>query len=223
MRDTPGRFDLVRLKTAVTRLEGWWFDFTRGVHTGLAHESPGAVADFFPYLPTRPSRVRKILRDLPIHSYREYSFIDLGSGKGRALLIAAEWPFQLIQGVEYDAVLHEQAEQNIRVYLESKRLESKRLESKKLESKKPDSRIESQNMDAMDYHFPAGNLVVFLFNPFGPRVLNGVLGNLVASLEASPRTIFLTLVSPAPTAVVSRMECFHLYKQTRGYSIYRVG
>jgi hypothetical protein len=208
MRQTPGRFGLNRLKTAVTRLEGWWFDFTRRVHTGVAHESPGAVADFFPYLPTRPSKVRKILRDLPIHSFREYSFIDLGSGKGRPLLVAAEWPFHLIQGVEYDTVLHQQAEQNIRSYIESK---------------KPGSRIESQNMDAMDYHFPPGNLVVFLFNPFGPRVLNGVLGNLVASFESSPRAIFLTCVSPAPTAVVSRIECFHLYKQTRGYCIYRAG
>jgi hypothetical protein len=208
MRDTPGRFGLDRLKTVVTRFEGWWFDLTRRVHTGVAHESPGAVADFFPYLPTRPSKVRKILRDLPIHTYREYSFIDLGSGKGRVLLVAAEWPFHLIQGVEYDAALHQQTEQNIRSYSESK---------------KPASRIESQNMDAMDYCFPPGNLVVFLFNPFGPRVLNGVLANLVASLESSPRTIFLTLVSPAPTAVVSRMECFHLYKQARGYCVYRAG
>src|ERR1700689_247233 len=208
MRDTPGSFGLDGLKTAATRFEGWWFDLTRRVHTSVAHESPGAVADFFPYLPTRPSKVRKILRDLPIPTYREYSFVDLGSGKGRVLLVAAEWPFDLIQGVEYDAALHEQTEQNIRSYSESK---------------KPASRIESQNMDAMDYCFPPGNLVVFLFNPFGPRVLNGVLANLVASLESSPRTIFLTLVNPAPTSVVSRMECFHLYKQTRGYRIYRAG
>jgi hypothetical protein len=208
MRDTPGRFGLNRLKTAVTRFEGWWFDLTRRVHTGVAHESPGAAADYFPYLPTRPSKVRKVLRDLPINAYREYSFIDLGSGKGRVLLVAAERPFHLIQGIEYDAALHHQAEQNIRGYIESK---------------KPGSRIESQNMDAMDYCFPPGNLVVFLFNPFGPRVLNRVLGNLVASLESSPRIIFLTLVNPVPTAVVSRMECFHLYKQTRGYCIYRAG
>jgi hypothetical protein len=208
MRDTPGRFRLDRLKTAVTLFEGWWFDLTRRVHTGVAHESPGSVADFFPYLPTRPSKVRKILRDLPIHTYREYSFIDLGSGKGRVLLVAAERTFHLIQGVEYDAALHQQAEQNIRRYSESK---------------KPGARIESQNMNAMDYSFPPGNLVVFLFNPFGPRVLNRVLGNLVASLESSPRTIFLALANPVPTAVVSRMERFHLYKQTRGYHIYRAG
>lgn len=51
------------------------------------------------------SVLRQILDRLPL-DFEEYTFIDLGSGKGRALLIASEYPFRAVVGVELSPKLH---------------------------------------------------------------------------------------------------------------------
>ena len=47
--------------------------------------------------------------------FPQYTFIDLGCGKGRALLIAAQFPFRQVRGVEFAPALHAVAEKNIAV------------------------------------------------------------------------------------------------------------
>ena len=56
-----------------------------------------------------------LLNDLPI-TYNKYLFIDLGSGKGHALLLASDFPFKQIIGVELAPSLHEVACRNICIY-----------------------------------------------------------------------------------------------------------
>ena len=56
--------------------------------------------------------VHKILRQLRIDLSR-FTFIDLGSGKGRVLLIAAQYPFEAVIGVEFSETLHDIAQSNI--------------------------------------------------------------------------------------------------------------
>src|SRR5579863_4122649 len=46
--------------------------------------------------------------------FEDYTFIDFGSGKGRALLLASEFPFKRILGLEFAPELHTAAETNIR-------------------------------------------------------------------------------------------------------------
>src|SRR5438552_13937135 len=48
-----------------------------------------------PYQPTEPSLFHEMLKALKI-DFREFTFIDLGSGKGRVLLMAANYPFRRI-------------------------------------------------------------------------------------------------------------------------------
>src|SRR5207237_3599958 len=50
-----------------------------------------------PYQPTEPSLFHEMLNALNI-DFREFTFIDLGSGKGRVLLMAANYPFRRIVG-----------------------------------------------------------------------------------------------------------------------------
>src|SRR5262249_19843200 len=45
---------------------------------------------------------------------RDFTFLDIGSGKGRVLLIAALFPFRRVIGVEHSALLNEIAENNVR-------------------------------------------------------------------------------------------------------------
>jgi hypothetical protein len=65
------------------------------------------------YQPTDPSLFREIVSGLRIE-YSEFTFIDLGSGKGRALLLASEFPFRRIVGIELLPELHTIAKQNVR-------------------------------------------------------------------------------------------------------------
>ena len=124
------------------------------------------------YHPSHPRSARRILGMLPLRDYSQYTFIDLGSGKGLMLLLAAEYPYAAIRGVEFSRKLHEVADRNIATYRNSRQ----RCFD-----------IKSVNVDARDYEFPATPLVLYLFNPFRHELLARVLRNLDNSLAASPR------------------------------------
>src|SRR5450755_4425702 len=68
-----------------------------------------------PYQPTEPALFREMLGSLNL-DFREFTFIDIGSGKGRALLMAAEFPFHRILGIELLPELHRIAQENINNY-----------------------------------------------------------------------------------------------------------
>src|SRR5712691_7133679 len=52
-----------------------------------------------PYQPTEPVLFEEMLASIKI-DFRNFTFIDLGSGKGRVLLLASDYPFRQIVGVE---------------------------------------------------------------------------------------------------------------------------
>jgi SAM-dependent methyltransferase len=130
------------------------------------------------YQPTHPKFVFDILGDLGI-DYRKYAFIDIGSGKGRTLFVAAEYPFQKIIGVEFAEELHNIALRNARNF---------RSRTQKCRD------IECVLMDASQYAFPPVPTVFFMFNPFRPPVLIPVLRKLNHSLIEAPRDVILIYV-----------------------------
>jgi SAM-dependent methyltransferase len=105
------------------------------------------------------------------------TFIDLGSGKGRAILLAAELPFARIVGVEYSPELHAIAGRNCAAVDGA-------------------DRIRLICLDATAYEFPPGPLVVYLYNPFGPPILPAVIENLRRSLIDDPRHVTVLYVNP---------------------------
>lgn len=107
---------------------------------------------------------------------QDYTFIDLGSGKGRVLLMASDCPFQKIVGVEFMPELHRAAQKNISGY------SSGRQQCRQ---------IETVCMDARDFQFPPGPLVVYLFNPFSESTFAQVLENLSRSVEQMPRPVYV--------------------------------
>jgi hypothetical protein len=84
------------------------------------------------------------------------TFIDLGSGKGRAVLLAARLPFRSVVGVEFSAELHRIAKQNLARWP----VEQIRAQSVKFEW-----------ADAATYALPEGPLIVFMYNPFGLNIM----------------------------------------------------
>jgi predicted RNA methylase len=107
---------------------------------------------------------------------QDFTFVDLGSGKGRVLLMAADYPFRKIIGVEFMPELDRAAQENIAKY------PSERRQCRQ---------IESICMDARDFQFSDGPLVVYLFNPFSESTLARVLENLRRSAEQAPRPIYI--------------------------------
>ncbi len=126
------------------------------------------------YEPTRARPLRKFLRsiDLP----RDGVFVDIGCGKGRVLMIAAEQGFARVAGVDYCPEVCRVARENLEVFRRRR---------------KPDLEFAIHQGDATDFAFEADHNVVFLFNPFGAEVLDQVLDRLEASLREAPRKVWL--------------------------------
>src|SRR5882757_3137311 len=111
-----------RLSTVQTRFLAHWFDWRHHVKTCgeedpreltvLGENAPHAIA----YIPTTPRSGRYMLRNLPLADVSSYTFIDMGSGKGRMLLLAAELPFRRIVGVEFASDLSALAQKNVKTY-----------------------------------------------------------------------------------------------------------
>lgn len=133
------------------------------------------------YVPTQEKDFEMLCSLLPINP-AEVTFVDLGSGKGKALLLAAEHGFKRIVGVEFSPSLHATAQRNIRKYLARTRR---------------DCKIESVCMDAADYLMPAGTLVVYFFNPFQREVVQTVLSQLRGLKQEVYAVNFGSLLRPA--------------------------
>jgi predicted RNA methylase len=104
--------------------------------------------------------VRRWQRSRPTGAIEDYSFIDVGAGMGRAVLLAAELPFRRVVGVELNPTLARIARKNLAVWRASGRAQA------------PTKIICN---DAVDFRLPAGPCLAFLFNPFGAPVMRRLL------------------------------------------------
>lgn len=154
------------------------------------------------YQPIEAELLREILNSLQIDG-SQFTFIDIGSGKGRALLVAAEYPFRRVIGVELLPELNSVAEENIR-----------RL------AKKACGEMQSIWGDAVEFVFPAEPLVVFLFNPLPEAGLRKVMGNLEESLRKQPRPVYVIYANPVFEGIVSACSAFSKVGGTDRYSVF---
>jgi predicted RNA methylase len=155
------------------------FDREHGVDTAGVVETDelvapdGAKASAERYEATPPECFRYLVHGAGIRSPGDYHFVDLGSGKGRVLLLAALEGFKSVSGVELCEHLHRVAVSNIG--------RSTRLPV----------RPEAILGDATRLQFPSAPTLCFLNNPFGPQILRQTLDNIEGSLRASPREFLL--------------------------------
>jgi SAM-dependent methyltransferase len=127
------------------------------------------------YEPVNEDIFRQLLDSLAIR-HEGFTFIDFGSGKGKALLLAANYPFRKIIGVEYSRHLHQVATRNILSYASPARRCHK---------------IESVCEDAARFSIPHEACVFFFFNPFTRPIMEVVAGNILSSVTLFPRQVFL--------------------------------
>jgi len=205
LRTIKQLYPLRVLRHAAISAEARWFDWRHNVQTRADQSEDLRDWSYsFPYLPIRPPTARRVVRSLPIGKYSDYTFVDIGSGKGRMLLLASEFPFRRIMGVEMRQDLHEQALDNLR-----------RFRNPKVQC----SQIECHLADATDFVFPDGKLVVYLFNPFSSEVMSKVLMRLDKSVEQDPREIVLVYVYPEFGSQLKTLRHFQMLQETEAYCI----
>ena len=99
----------------------------------------------------------------------QWSFVDYGSGKGRVVLTAAAMGFARAVGVEFSPELCRIAEEN-----------GRRFVARGGAPRAP----EFVEGDAGLYEPPEGPLFAYLYNPFGPPIIDEVAARLAARAEA---------------------------------------
>jgi hypothetical protein len=167
-----------------------------------------------PYQPTEPALFREMLESLKQASatlssakfdLREFTFIDVGSGKGRVLLMAADYPFRRILGIELLSELHRVARENIDKY---------RSDSQQCFA------IDCLLGDACQFTFPPEPTVLYLFNPLPESGLARMMINLEHSLREHPRLLFVLYHNPLLEQVLTRSASFDKIAGTHQYSIF---
>jgi SAM-dependent methyltransferase len=132
-----------------------------------------------PYSGIDPPMFESLLRSLDI-DYRQFTFIDFGSGKGRAVLLASKLTFRKVIGIELSPSLHEISCGNAHRF--------------PADIRHCDD-IEFLCRDAARYDLPAGDLVLFFYNPFERNIFDLVVANIETSMARDPRTIYLVLAN----------------------------
>ena len=169
------------------------FDLRHGTETGGLLYAPdlptGHAHDAFNegYYATAPSLFRGLLSCWEDKLARvglrvsDYHFIDLGCGKGRALLLASELPFRSITGVELHEGLCAAARRNVECWMRGPRA---------------CSRISVVCGDVLKLAAPEEPVVLFLFNSFGEAVMRPLLERLATAAERRTRPMDLLYVHP---------------------------
>jgi hypothetical protein len=162
------------------------FDAVHGVSTGgIEHlydfEITGPNAHFgISHIASVPSEFERCMNALDV-DFKDFTFIDLGSGKGRALILAAAYPFSRLIGVEFAAELYLAAKENF---------------AARATRGQSDDRIELVHGDVTLYEFPTSPLVLYLFNPFEAAVVGDVARRTFASWNAHPRLMRVVYNNP---------------------------
>src|SRR5271169_111000 len=163
------------------------FDEKYGTDTGGIREigsldivANAAAQSAVRYQPSDGQEVRSALDGLNI-DYREYSLIDFGSGKGRVVLVAAEFPFKEVVGIEFSRELHEIASRNI-----------ERLPPEAVRA----GGVRAVHGDAAAFAPPDSDLVCYLYNPFGPPVISRVARRLLAHHQRHGYRVIVIYVDP---------------------------
>jgi hypothetical protein len=118
----------------------------------------------------------------------DHTFIDIGCGKGRVVLLASQLGFKQTIGVEFSPLIAAVARRNLARFHRGRTA----LE-----------RCSIVTTDATDYELPSGALVIYLFNPFAPELAAKFFTNVIAACEGDRRPIRICLSGTMPQPVLA--------------------
>lgn len=130
------------------------------------------------YMPVSYKLLEEAFEQLPaaVHNH----FLDIGSGKGRALCVAAHKGFKQVTGLDFSKSLCKKAKENLAI------------------TKQKNSSLEYKviNNDAFYFEIPVDADCIFFFNPFDEIIMTAVVNNICDSLQSNPRRLHIIYVNP---------------------------
>jgi hypothetical protein len=149
------------------------------------------------YKPTPSSVFKWALAAVAEEDIGRMSFVDYGAGKGRVMLLASQYPFTQVGGIEFAEELHDNATMNIAQF--------------------PRSRMKCRNVecvldDVVNIRPLDDAAVHYFFNPFGPEIFAEVLRGIVASYHARPRRLYVILIDMDAAELMHKTGVFQEVK-----------
>ena len=168
---------------------------TRDGLTGMSAELREHAGE---YIPTNPALFKRMMRKSGVDT-SSYSFVDLGCGKGRIVIAAADYSFKAVLGVEADAALYEAAQENLKRWRQS------------------DMRRRAQvvHADARTFDLPEGNLFIFMYSPFRGPIFEEVAKRLAAVAGEPDRAMVIAYSSDWEAEALERTKRFTRVRMRR--------
>jgi SAM-dependent methyltransferase len=165
-----------------------------GRHLKSGHRNDRYSTAYFAVAPSvMQGLVVRWRRSRPIAPIDEFTFVDLGAGMGRAILLASEYRFRSVVGVELNPTLARIARKNAALW----RAAGKALAPMRVVCR-----------DAVEFAFPAGPCVAFLFNPFNAQVMRRLLDSLAKSFAGRPGQLDILYANSEQEKVLERQAGF---------------
>jgi SAM-dependent methyltransferase len=128
-------------------------------------------------------------------------FLDIGSGKGRAVLLAAAYPFRRVIGVELSTQLVDIAQDNV-----DRRRAMLRCKD-----------VVLVNADAVEYDIPDDVTVVFMNNPLHGASFAAVVEHVLDSYDRRPRTMRIVYANPIEEPALLSTGRIRMVRRTIGF------
>ncbi len=171
----------------------------------IARGTDAVLEDLTAYYGVAPSILEGVVdcwlqKTAPVHSIEHYTFYDVGAGKGRALLLASQFPFAAVEGVELNAALCAIAQANIDLWMRDRKAA-------------PLAPITVHNADATKHPLPKGPTLAFLFHPFEDAVLKRFISHVERHLAQHPHAFDLMYVNAEHGSLLDRHpSLIHLWE-----------
>jgi SAM-dependent methyltransferase len=190
-----------RINLLLYRVTDLVFDSLHHVDTGGFIDLPEMDGNGRNYVASPPRAWKLLMRHLAIDPSR-FTYLDLGCGKGRTLLLASKMGFRRVIGLDISQQLLDVAFAN---------------------AGRSGVKFELVCTDVRSFEFPQDPLVIFMYNPFFEEVMRKVAENLIHSLRQCPREVYVVYYSAALSEVWNFPE-FHLLRSSSAvypnYTIY---
>jgi SAM-dependent methyltransferase len=198
LRKNVGKKGLVGLTDfAISFLSDYWFDYryATSTHGWIPSDQLNSNCEnrqhAVRYQPTKGRPFGKLMRQLRFPEVTV--FVDIGSGKGKVLLMASRHGFKKLIGIEFDTDLCKIARENIAIFRTKTGV---------------CINAEVVEADIVEYKITDDENVFYLYNPFDDFILGRFLDNVEASLRSKPRKIWLIYHIPKHADVIQKHNIF---------------
>jgi SAM-dependent methyltransferase len=160
-----------------------------------------------PYCGSQPSIIRRAIAALG--KTDEFHFVDLGCGKGRAMIVASEFPFRSITGVELSPRLAKTARRNVA-----------RI-ARRFPARTP---VVITEGNAVTFPFPKGKVLLFFYHSFGVDLLKQLLSEIESFVLSANGLVYFIYYNPVHGSLLDASPTFsRWYAETFPYDESEMG